>query len=714
MKVAVIYNRDSLKVINRFGMQNREKYRVEAIKRITDALKAGKHQVKAFEGDKDLIDNLEEFMPAVVKGERPGMALNLAYGIQGQARYTHIPSILEMVGIPYVGSGPLAHSLSLDKVIAKVLFQQNGLPTPEFAVLEGPDFADPKLPYPLIVKPRSEADSFGLQIVHDEQELRTASEYIFQEFEQPILVERYIDGREINVGLLGNPPQAFPPIEIVFGEGPRIYSNADKGGRSGRTVQMLPANLDEETTARAQDIATRAFTALGCFDCARVDMRLDEEGNLYLLEINSLPSLGYRGSFVIGAQETGLDFKALVNRLLEVASTRYFGTAVVTPIPKKNASPQDNILRYLTSQRDQIERRIKELVSFSSRISDPIGIRELVQDMNKHYQEMGLLPVKELTDEHVVRTWETSKGMDGGTLLIVQLDVALGAETPYQVFRNDPEWLYGEAIGISRAPLVMLEFALRALRNVKKLQQQHLGILLYSDDSHDCRYSCDRIAAAAARVKQVIILRPGTPAGKMITSRRGLRKYQLVVEGTPRSLGQAAKKPDILRWTCNRIEEMSKLSSRKDRLEIFSVDLLTTRFPDLLPHRTKVNLLLSYPEFHLANETEASIHQLLGKGGPNWQLHLISDYPPMPERKRNTQLFRKLETVANAWEIPIERESSASPSVAGFVSERTDVLCGFGPIVRDPYTPHESVQRSSLFQRTLLLSQFLIDLNKDG
>ena len=101
--------------------------------------------MKTFEGDKHLIENLEEFMPAVVKGERPGMALNLAYGIQGSARYTHVPGILEMIGIPYVGSGPLAHSLSLDKVVAKILFKQNGLPTPDFAVLETPDFPAPDL-----------------------------------------------------------------------------------------------------------------------------------------------------------------------------------------------------------------------------------------------------------------------------------------------------------------------------------------------------------------------------------------------------------------------------------------------------------------------------------------------------------------------------------------------------------------------------------------
>ena len=136
MKIAIVFNRDSKRVINLFGVPNQERYGLQNIRRIANALSAGGHQVKSFEGDKDLIDNLEDFMPQVVKGERPGMVFNLSYGIQGQARYTHVPGMLEMIGLPYVGSGPLAHSLALDKVVSKMIFRQHGLPTPDFAVLD--------------------------------------------------------------------------------------------------------------------------------------------------------------------------------------------------------------------------------------------------------------------------------------------------------------------------------------------------------------------------------------------------------------------------------------------------------------------------------------------------------------------------------------------------------------------------------------------------
>lgn len=708
MKVAVIYNRDSLKVINLLGMRNPERYRIEAIKRITEALKAGGHQVKAFEGDKDLIDNLEHFMPAVVKGERPGMAFNLAYGIQGQARYTHVPAILEMVGLPYVGSGPLAHSLSLDKVVAKLMFLQNGLPTPDFAVLERPDFAPPGLEYPLIVKPKSGADSFGLKVVHNEDELREAAGVIFREYEAAVLAERFIDGREINVGVIGNPPEAFPPVELDFAGGPNIYSNADKGGRSDRSVgYVCPAELGEELTAKAQDIACRAFSAVGCYDCARVDMRLDDEGNLYILEVNSLPSLGYRGSYIFGAEKSGLEFTELVNRLVEIASARYFGTPNPAPIGQKTVSPQESTLKFLTERRDHIEKRLAELVGFSSRTADPIGTQMLVENLDSHFCDMGLRPVRDFSNEHAFRTWESVKGIDDGTLFLVPLDVSLGEHVPFQAFRRDPEWLYGEGIGTSRAPLVMLEYALRALRYQRRLRQKRIGVLVYADEGQACRYSREKIVAAASSAKQVLVLGPGSPSGKVITRRRGLRIYQLVVEGKPQAFREVTRKTDVVRWVCSRIEALSELSSRKDRLGVYAVDLETTRFSRLLPHRVKAKVLISYPDRHVADEVLQEVRNLFGKGRPTAQLHLLSDRPPMPERKGNQLLLQRIVDAAATWDIPLGVETSASPSVAGLVPEGTAVICGLGAITNDLYAPHEAVQRTSLLQHTLLLTQFL-------
>lgn len=707
MKVAVIYNRHSTKVINVFGVPSREKYGLASIQRIVAALKKGGHQVMAIEGDKDLIPNLESFMSQALKGENPGMALNLAYGIQGQARYTHVPGILEMVGIPYVGSGPLGHSLSLDKVVAKMLFVQNDVPTPEFVVLEHLDFPPPPLPYPLIVKPKHEAVSFGLRIVHDEAELREAVHFVLEQFGQAALVERFIDGRELNVGLLGNGnPEAFPVVELLFEHGPRIYTEADKKGKGEKRISIAcPADLDPELTARVQALARRAFTTLGLLDCARVDMRLDAEGRLYVLETNSLPSLGERGSYTRGAAEAGLDFTALVNRLIEVASARYFGTPAPTHMA---ASPHGDIFTYITARRDRIERRIEKYVAHSSRSDDPIGLSAIADEVGARLDAIGLVRRNTPAGHPSTWVWETPASLEGGTLLVVPLDIPLAPEAVASPFRRDPEWLYGEGIALSRAPLAAMEFALRALRP-RRLKKLRIGVLLHGDEGHDNRWSAAVIRDVAERAARVLVLRPGNPGDLAVSERRGQRRYRLRVEGSPRRLGTAdSRRGDALMWLHGRAQELSALSSRRSRCSVDLTDVRTHAFPMLVPHRVDATVTASFPNAEAGLRLEQRMREVLESGDAvRYSFAPLSDRPPMRPRPEITALAASIQAVANGWELPFGHEASVLPSAAGLVPEHKPVLCGLGPIGRDLYTSQEAVRRVSIIQRTLLLSAFL-------
>jgi D-alanine-D-alanine ligase len=710
VKIAIVYNRDSKRVINLFGMPNQEKYGLKSIHRITTALEAGGHQVKAFEGDKDLIDNLEDFMPRVVKGERPGMVFNLSYGIQGQARYTHVPGMLEMIGLPYVGSGPLAHSLALDKVVSKMIFRQHNLPTPDFAVLDDATFEMPELEFPVIVKPKNEAVSFGIRVCHNENELREGANVIFKKFDQPVLVERYIEGREINVGILGNNPcEALPAAELVFGKGgPNIFTYEDKTRSSGREVGILcPAHLDEQLTEKAKDLARRAFKVLGCFDCARIDMRLDAGGNLYILEVNSLPSLGEHGSYVTGAETAGLDFSALVNRLVDVAASRYFGTPNPPGLTGGKITPEEKIFSYITQRRDDVERQIRQWTMRHSRTSDPVGLQGAHKELDGQLTDIGLKSVPSLSDKRVAWTWQTPAGLKDGTLLIAHLDVPMDTNAAAPAFRRDPEWLYGEGIGASRAPLVSMQFALRALKHARRLRKNPLGVLVYADEGRDCRYSSDIIAAAASQAQNVLVLRPGNLGDQVVTGRRGQRRYQLTVEGKPQRLGKTTAQSEVLRGLYGKLEACAKLGVRKDRTAVSAIEINSTHLPMLLPHRVAVTLLVSYPDEAIGDRIEVEIRALLKDKRIKNGLELISNRPPMKDRRANQRLLKQLSGIANEWEIPLTRESSVWPSVAGLASGSTRAACGIGPIARDLYTPDEAVQRTSLIQRTLLLSQFL-------
>jgi D-alanine-D-alanine ligase len=230
MKVAIIFNKDLTQVINRFGLQNREMYSEKTVRLVGEALEKNGHNVHIIDGNMHLIERLQEFMPKVLDGERMGMVFNMAYGIQGESRYTHLPAMLEMLGIPYIGSGPTGHALALDKVITKIILQQSDIPTPQFWVFssESEDMND--VSYPVIAKPKMEAVSYGLTVAHHEAELREAVKLITSTFGQQALVEQFIRGREFCVGLLGNgDPEAFPVLEIDLGNDPdAIQTKSDK------------------------------------------------------------------------------------------------------------------------------------------------------------------------------------------------------------------------------------------------------------------------------------------------------------------------------------------------------------------------------------------------------------------------------------------------------------------------------------------------------
>jgi D-alanine-D-alanine ligase len=712
MKIAVVFNRDSRKVINLFGIPSREKYGLRSIRRIVDALKKNGHQVISLEGDKDLIRNLEEFMPRVLHGERPGMAFNLSYGIQGQARYTHVPGILEMAGIPYVGSGPLAHSLALDKVVSKIIFRQHGIPTPDFSVLESPDSGIPDLAFPVIAKPKNESTSMGIRICRDASELRGAADAIYDTFREAVLVEEYIEGREINVGLLGNDPvETFEPAELIFGEGgPPIYRYEDKVNKSGRSVSVqCPADLDATVARRSQEIALRSFQALGCADCARVDLRMNGKGELFVLEINSLPSLGEHGSYTQAAEAAGLDFPALINRLVEVASARYFDTPHPPRLRRKGTSSREFSFRFLTERRDRMEKRLERWVKLASRTQDPIGVARAFAELDKRLRKAGLSPASPEAENADARLWQTESGFENGTLLLVQVDVPEGYDQRGTLFQREPEWLVGEGIGVSRAPLVMLEFALRAVKTQSRLKRKPIGVLAFGDEGRELARSAPLIRKITRRARTVLVLAPSTPSGKVVVGRRGLRKYKLVVEGVPRRLGEPGRGVDVLPWLSEKISALAALSNRKARVAVSVTDLSTQSFPMLLPHRVTCTVLLSAATAKAADRVESQIRDIMECKGMLWTLQPICRRPPFSRKPNNLALAEELAQIGRHWDIPLESDTTLVPSAAGLVPEEVPALCGLAPLARDLHTPQEAVQRLSLMQRTLLLAQFLLE-----
>jgi len=329
MKVAVIHNINQTGVINRFGKQNREMYFRDEIDAVIDALKSKNHIVEEFDGDKFLIQNLESFLPEMKNGIKPeGISLNLAYGIQGSSRYAHVPSILEMAGVPYTGSSPLAHSIALDKEMTKRILLQSGIATPRFVVIDRKinreDASHMGLSYPLIIKPENEAASFGISIFDGPEKFVDTVNATFDQFQQPILVEEFLSGREFNVAVLGNGStlEVFEPLEIDFCDSGHSFQSYD--GKKGGTYQHIcPPDMSDSMRNTLLNMAVQTFTALKCSDYARIDFRLDQDMNPFVLEINSMAAIHRKGSYFHAAQNAGYDYPGMMDKMIEVATNRY-------------------------------------------------------------------------------------------------------------------------------------------------------------------------------------------------------------------------------------------------------------------------------------------------------------------------------------------------------------------------------------------------------
>ncbi|SIT54665.1 conserved hypothetical protein [Mesorhizobium prunaredense] len=332
MRVAIVWNHDHTGVINRFGQPCQEEYRRETAESVLAALQEGGHETLLCEGDKGLLATLERFMSPDPQAIPSGMVFNMAVGIQGECRQSHVPAMLEMAGIPYTGSGPLGHALALDKVITKRLIRESGVPTPNFRVMRRGTESPGDLRFPVVVKPRHESDTCGVQLVDEPAQLEHAVEVIVTQFAQDALVEEYIEGREVTIALLGNEgTEVLPIIEYDFGEREIRHLT-----RETTTRMICPAQIESNLAMILRDISVATFRACQCRDYARVDLRIDRSGRPFVLEINSIPALCPSSADPLGtsclplaAMSAGYSFSSLVNRMLEIAHARYFGPGIV-------------------------------------------------------------------------------------------------------------------------------------------------------------------------------------------------------------------------------------------------------------------------------------------------------------------------------------------------------------------------------------------------
>jgi D-alanine-D-alanine ligase len=265
---------------------------------------------------------------------QPDLVFNLCESLAGDSRNELVvPALLELAGLRYTGSGPLALGVALRKDLTKKLLRADGVSTPEAVTLESDDVSTVKLPFPLIVKPTREDASVGISrtsVVHDRRQLASQVAVVRAQFHQPVLVERFIEGRELYVSLIGARPDALPMHEIDFStlpaDRPRIVSYLGKWDPSSveyrGTRSVKAVGLDDATRDRCVAAARAAFFALGLRDYARVDLRLAKDGTPYVIDVNPNCDLSDGAGVSRAASFGGVSYTDLVWRVCKAALAR--------------------------------------------------------------------------------------------------------------------------------------------------------------------------------------------------------------------------------------------------------------------------------------------------------------------------------------------------------------------------------------------------------
>jgi D-alanine-D-alanine ligase len=309
----------------------------KTIEAIGNAIKACGHTLEYFEIHGDIYELLKEAKPKI------DLFFNLSEGISnGADREAQIPMLCEILGLKYTGPTPLTAALILNKSRAKEIWKANGVQTANWQLItKSGTKLNKDLSFPVIVKPNSEGSGIGIKsnsIVQSQKELDQAVTYLLTEYGQAALVEQYLPGREFTVALIGNNESliTLPIVEINFDSFPKDAPRVDTyeakfvygvtGEADATQTEFCPAKVAKGLEEEINNLAKQAFTSIGAYDFARVDLRMDDKGKVYVMEINHPPGMmsdpNESSFFTIAARSYGWTFEKMIEQILDAAINR--------------------------------------------------------------------------------------------------------------------------------------------------------------------------------------------------------------------------------------------------------------------------------------------------------------------------------------------------------------------------------------------------------
>ena len=334
LKVIILYN-----LFER--LQKGEEKDILAEGAIVEEIEAVESAVRSLGHQSIVMAVREEIFPIIhwLKECQPDVVFNLCESVYGNSCWEmNVPALLDLFRIPYTGSSPLTLGLCQDKGKVKDILQSQGIPTPRYKIFDRAAGPVKGNAFPIIVKPLHEDGSLGISresVVFDNETLSQQIQYVIEQYQQPALVEEFIDGRELNVGMIETNGKVgvLPVSEIDYSEFPegvpKICGYEAKwmpeSSEYKKSKPVCPAPLEWATKKRVEYIALRVFKLFGCRDYARVDLRVDRDGKIYVLEVNPNPDISPQSGMNRALKVQGTTYMEFVKNLLERALQRKDG-----------------------------------------------------------------------------------------------------------------------------------------------------------------------------------------------------------------------------------------------------------------------------------------------------------------------------------------------------------------------------------------------------
>lgn len=294
-----------------------------------DTIESIEQALSSYGYETDRIGNVHTLVKRLARDERWDLVFNIAEGMWGFGREAQIPALLEAKNIPYTFSDPMMLSLSLHKGLTKRVIHSFGVPTAPFAVVQSiEEIHTVDLPFPLFAKPVAEGTSKGISrksMIESRDQLVSVCTELLRQFKQPVLIERYLSGREYTVGILGtgDSSRSIGVLEILPNEKAEPYACSYFNKEFCEELISYRAGSDS-VARRVEELALKSWRVLGCRDAGRVDFRLDGNGEIFFLEINPLPGLHPTHSDLpILCSLVGFPYQKLIGSIVECALKRY-------------------------------------------------------------------------------------------------------------------------------------------------------------------------------------------------------------------------------------------------------------------------------------------------------------------------------------------------------------------------------------------------------